>query len=73
MQSKFDWHKDPLTVHTRIDEDYKTTQNVRRFFASQVEGKAAFTKEFMQWMKKNPGKTLGQAVAEYKRRKALDS
>lgn len=63
--SKFDWHSETLTKHTVITDSYKNTQNVRRFFKSAVGGHFKFNIAFMEWMKSNTGKTLGDACAAY--------
>lgn len=63
--SKFDWHCAELTPDTTLTDSYKNTQNVRRFFKSQVGDTFKFNIEFMAWMKNNTGATLADAVAEY--------
>ena len=60
----FDWHGAPLSPKTRITDDYKTTQNVRRFFREQLGEDFRFTRELMAWMRANVGKTLAEAVRE---------
>ena len=65
--SKFDWHKQPLTPETVITDSYKNSQNVRRFFKSQLGDDFKFSIAFMEWIKANVGKTLGDAVAEHRR------
>jgi len=67
--SRFDWHRAPLTVHTVITDNYKNTQNVRRFFMQNAHPAFKFNIAFMQWMKANVGKTLGDAVAEHHRQR----
>lgn len=66
IRSAFDWHKERLTLETVITDSYKNSQNVRRFFASEVGAGFKFNIEFMAWMKANAGKTLQDACAEYK-------
>lgn len=61
-----DWHKEPLSLDTRITDTYKTTQNVRRFFKEKTGKDVHFSSEFMAWMKANVGKSLREAVAYYK-------
>jgi hypothetical protein len=68
MKPAFDWHSARLSLNTRITDDYRSTQNVRRFFKSQLGDDFRFTVEFMNWMKTNPGKTLKTAVREWRRR-----
>lgn len=67
VQSKFDWHAAPLTPDTRLTDSYRNTQNVRRFFTSQIGTHFKFNIAFMAWIKGNAGKTLSDAVAEYHR------
>ena len=66
-KSKFDWHSETLTPETIITDSYRNSQNVRRFFKSQVGDGFKFNIAFMTWMKTNAGKTLADAVAEYRR------
>ena len=65
---KFDWHCNKITDTTHIDESYKSTQNVRRYFKSRCGDHFKFDRNFMAWMKENSGKTMGDAVAEWSRR-----
>ena len=60
-----DWHKEPLSKNTIIDDGYKNTQNVRRFFKFHCGDHFKFDRSFMLWMKTNQGKTMGDAVAEW--------
>ncbi|MFK7868672.1 MAG: DUF6434 domain-containing protein [Roseobacter sp.] len=69
-KSKFDWHSAPLTPDTVITESYKNSQNVRRFFKSQVGDGFKFNIPFMDWMRQNTGKTLAEAVEAYKSMRA---
>ncbi len=64
---KFDWHCDKITDTTHIDEAYKSTQNVRRYFKSRCGDHFKFNRSFMAWMKENSGKTMAEAVAEWSR------
>ena len=66
--TKLDWHSAPLTDTTCIDEAYKNTQNVRRYFKARCGEQFKFDRSFMAWMKANVGKTMGEAVVEWKRR-----
>lgn len=65
----FDWHYSGLSSHTIITPDYRTTQNVRRFFKAEIGEAFKFDRSFMTWMQDNSGKTLGDAVDEWRRRK----
>lgn len=64
----FDWHYSPLYSHTVIAPGYRNTQNVRRFFVAEIGDAFRFDRGFMAWMSDNPGKTLGDAVDEWRRR-----
>jgi len=70
MTERRDWHSDPITGETLIDADYRNTQNVRRFFKAEIGDHFSFDRPFMAWMKANAGATMGDAVAEWLRRKA---
>jgi Domain of unknown function (DUF6434) len=65
----FDWHYSTLSSHTIIEPDYRNTQNVRRFFKAEIGEAFKFDRPFMSWMQDNAGKTLGDAVDEWRRRK----
>ena len=73
VASDFDWHKEPLSPETIITDSYKNSQNVRRFFTSQVGSGFKFNIEFMAWMRANVGNTLGDAVVEYKAMKVREA
>ena len=70
VTSKFDWHSEPLLPETVITDSYRNTQNVRRFFKAQVGAHFKFSIAFMAWMKAATGKTLAEAVAEFRRQEA---
>lgn len=61
------WHKMALSRETVIDAGYRNNQNVRRFFKAEIGQRFSFNIEFMNWMKANAGKTLGDAVDEWLR------
>ncbi len=65
VRSKFDWHSEALTSETIITDSYKNTQNVRRFFKQAVGRQFKFNIAFMEWMKSNEGKTLGDACKAF--------
>jgi hypothetical protein len=67
----FDWHSAPLSRSTTITPDYRNAQNVRRFFIAEIGRHFSFNIAFMAWMKANAGKTLGDAVLEWRRGHAL--
>ncbi len=68
---KFDWHCDRISPSTLIDASYKNTQNVRRFFKKHCGDHFKFDRSFMQWMKENTGKSMANAVTEWKHRERL--
>jgi hypothetical protein len=61
----FDWHSHPITVETPVDENYKNTQNVRRFMTMHCGMDFRFDRSFMQWIKNGSGKTMGDVVHEW--------
>ena len=65
--SKFDWHTAKLSLQTTITDNYKNTQNVRKFFETQLGKPFKFNVRFMNWMKSNSGKTLKDAIQEWER------
>ena len=68
---KFDWHCHKITDKTPIDDSYKNTQNVRRYFKSRCGDHFKFDRSFMAWMKENSGKTMRDAAAEWLRRQQV--
>ena len=64
-KSKFDWHSASLSMSTEITDNYKNTQNVRRFFQSVLGASFSFNIAFMDWMKDNVGRTLNDACEAY--------
>lgn len=67
IKSKFDWDKENLTRSTVITDNYRNGENVRKFFIQEIGTTFRFNIIFMKWMKENKGKTLGDAVEEWKR------
>ena len=65
--SKFDWHSEPLSNETIITKNYKNTQNVRRFFQSYFGAGWKNNRTFMMWFKQNEGRTLKDALEEFKK------
>ncbi|QBF33706.1 DUF6434 domain-containing protein [Thalassococcus sp. S3] len=59
------WSKATLTTETRISEDISFGPNVRRFFKAQIGARFSCHSDFMDWVRGNPGKTLGDAVAAW--------
>ncbi len=71
IKSKFDWANEVLTKNTVITDSYKNCKNVRNFFIQEIGSHFKFNVIFMKWMKENVGKTLGDAIMEWKRIEAL--
>ncbi len=69
-KSKFDWNREELSLETELTDNYKNTENVRRFFEEQIGVQFKFDVKFMNWMKMNSGKTLGDAIVEWERIRA---
>ena len=67
IESKFDWMNAKLTKSTVITDNYRSSQNVRNFFKSVVGEKFHFSVELLQYMRKSAGKTLEDAVSEYRK------
>lgn len=67
IDSKFDWNIETLSLDTLITDSYKNTQNVRQFFTEHCGPKFRFTIPFMNFMKANIGKTLQDAISEWKK------
>lgn len=64
----FDWHSDQITLHTIVGSGYKSTQNVRRFMIEQCGAEFSFDRDFMGWIRSGTPKTMGEVVAEWRRR-----
>ncbi|MEE9427175.1 MAG: DUF6434 domain-containing protein [Paracoccaceae bacterium] len=63
--SSFDWHSEQLSKCTIITDNYKSSQNVRRFFKENIGSSFKFNIAFMEWIKANVGKTLNDACLAY--------
>ncbi len=70
-ESKFDWANEVLTRNTVITDSYKNGKNVRNFFIREIGAHFRFNVIFIKWMKENVGKTLDDAITEWKRIEAL--
>ena len=60
--SSFDWRTETLSEETVITDSYRNTKNVRAFMKRYASDRFKFSNEFMQWMRLNQGKTLGDAA-----------
>ena len=65
IASRFNWHSAELSENTLITDNYKNTQNVRCFFKNAIDDSFKFNIAFMDWMKSNVGKSLGEACVAY--------
>ncbi|MGK3125906.1 DUF6434 domain-containing protein [Candidatus Pantoea formicae] len=68
---KTDWHSSSLTRTTVVDNNYKNTQNVRRFMIDECGPDFKFDRAFMAWIRNDVAKNLGDVVDEWKRRNSL--
>jgi len=73
MAGSFDWHRDEITRTTPIDEGYRQTQRVRRFFRRECGDDFKFDRQFMAWLKDGSTRTMGDAADEWLRRRAVAS
>lgn len=55
-----DWHGAKLSPETVITDDFRLTQNVRRFFHEIAGSEVHFTRKQMQELKNSTGTTLGE-------------
>lgn len=65
--SKFDWNKGQLSPETILTDNYKNTESVRAFMTEHIGKQFYFNTAFMNWTKLNVGKTLKDAIIEWKR------
>jgi hypothetical protein len=61
----FDWHSEPLRRDTPVTQDYRNTQNVRRFMTGQCGAAFKFDRDFMAWIRNDAPKTMGDVVEEW--------
>jgi hypothetical protein len=66
--ASFDWHGGKITLETPITASYRNTQNARRFFMAHCGDHFKFDRPFMAWLKNGTPKSMGDAVAEWRRR-----
>ncbi len=69
--SKFDWSSEHLTRQTKITDNYKSTENVRRFYLKEIGPQFKFNVKFMHWMKSNVNLSLGESIQEWHNIQAL--
>lgn len=65
---QFDWHGGAILRATEIDSNYRNTQNVRRFLASQCGTDFKFDRTLMAWIRNGNAKNMGDVIEEWMRR-----
>ncbi|TCJ17839.1 hypothetical protein EPD60_06550 [Flaviaesturariibacter flavus] len=68
-----DWHHAPLQKETVITENFRLTQNVRRFFQEHLHREVRFSRGFMEWLRANTGGNLGDALEAYRQGTSAES
>jgi hypothetical protein len=68
----FDWRSGDITRATILTPTYRSTQKVRRFFKTECGDGFKFDRAFMAWLQSATGKTMGDAVDEWRRRAAAN-
>jgi len=63
---KFDWHCNPLSDECVITKNCKNRQNLGRHFKARFGDNFKMNVTFMAWLKTNTGKTLLDAVQEFR-------
>lgn len=63
MKKTTDWHKDKLTLETKL-AGFRMTQNLRRFLQSHFGEPVIISWEFRHWLKQNPQKDLAAALSQ---------
>ncbi|MEM7061166.1 MAG: DUF6434 domain-containing protein [Pseudomonadota bacterium] len=58
----FDWHSAPITQDTPVTPDYRTTQNVLRFLATELGHAIKLKREDMAWIRSGAPKTMGEVA-----------
>jgi len=67
LTSKFDWKNSDLNLNTVLTDNYTNTENVRAFMTFHIGPHFRFNTGFMNWAKTNAGKSLNDAIDEWKR------
>ena len=66
-KSKYDWNNAEIDLDTEITDNYKSSENVRAFMKREIGSHFHFNTAFMKWTKQNVGKTMREAITEWKR------
>ncbi|MGD1846013.1 MAG: DUF6434 domain-containing protein [Salibacteraceae bacterium] len=69
-RSKFKWASAPLSTETIITDNVSFGPNFRGFMTGQIGAKFVCHSDFMDWVRENHGKTLGDAVAQWEKLEA---
>lgn len=64
----FNWHGGVITRHTLVDDNYRNTQNVRRFLVHQCGPEFKLGRDFMAWICDGAVKNMGDVADEWMRR-----
>ena len=64
--STFNWSKSELSPETIITDNVSFGPNFRKFMKGQIGKKFSCHSDFMDWVKANEGKTLKDAVNQWK-------
>ena len=60
--SRVNWARLEITLETVITDSYTNGPNVRAFLKAQIGPRFRFNIAFMDWMRRNSGKTMAEAV-----------
>lgn len=72
-KSKFDWANEELTIETVITDNVTFNDNFRIFMRSHIGDQFTCNYDFMNWVRDNEGKTLGDAIMKWHAIKAQKS
>ena len=64
-ESTFNWAKANLTMETVITDSISFGPNFRNFMKAEIGRNFSCNGDFMQWVRDNTGKTLGDAVLKW--------
>lgn len=64
---QFDWHSGPITRSTPLDQNYRNTQNVRRFLTAECGDDFKFDRALMAWIKGGAPSTVGDIADHWSR------
>lgn len=64
----FDWHSGSITRDTPVGDDYRSTQNVRRFMRAACGAAFRFDRAFMAWIRSGAPRTVGDVVDQWQQR-----